>query len=515
MRVDQITIETEPVTAKTKEVHIKIITNPQETRPVILLRPSEGLYSKVFRPWIPLSLLAAAAKLDQAGYSITLIDQRISGDWKSELRDALSRHPICVGVTSMTGSQITHALEMSAFVKQHSSVPVVWGGVHATLFPLQTVEHPLIDIVVKGEGEETFLQLVSCLERGKLLRDVEGVVYKDRGKIFNNPDRPFLDLNALPPVPYHLVDVNRYLHRYFNEDRVLEFETSRGCPFECTFCYNPIYSQRRWRAWDASRVLENMTPLVETCGVKAFHFVDDGFFIDHGRVREIMNGILDRRWSIKMGFQGSRIDTFDQLKEEDLKLMIRAGGTFLQVGVESGSPRILEILNKQIHPDQVLAFNRRLSRYPRLNVYYNFMCGFPTETREDVLQTASLAWSLLRDNPHALISAFHFYKPYPGTSLRECILHKDDVTPSTLEGWGEFNWTQYIGRDQDVATRTLMEKIETVSILADRKMKYQSDSIAMRALAAIYRPVARYRLKHHRYAWMPEHRLRQWLGNRT
>lgn len=495
-----------------KEVLIEIKSNKKKMRPVVLLRPSEGLYSKVFRPWVPLSLLAAATKLDEARYLIILIDQRASSDWKSDLRNALAQNPICVGVTSMTGSQITYALEMSAFVKRHTTAPVVWGGVHATLFPLQTIKHSLVDVVVKGEGEETFLQLVLRLEQGQSLRGLEGIVYKDHGEIVNNPDRPFLDLNDLPPVPYHLIDVDKYLHRYFDEDHVLEFETSRGCPFNCTFCYNPLYSQRRWRALSASRVLEFITPLVETYGIKAFHFVDDGFFIDHERTREIMKGVLKRQWSIKMGFQGSRIDTVDQMSDSDLELIIKAGGTFLQVGVESGSPRILKILNKKIHPDQVLAFNKRLSRYPQMKVYYNFMCGFPTETREDVLQTTALAWALLRDNPHALISAFHFYKPYPGTSLRERIVHMDDVTPTILEGWGTFNWTQYIGRDQDKATRELMERIEIVSVLADQKMRYQSDSVVLRTLAAVYRPLARFRLKHNWYSWMPEHWLRKWMG---
>jgi len=495
-----------------KDVLIKI-KSKKKMRPIILLRASEGLYSKVFRPWVPLSLLAAATKLDEANYPIILIDQRASADWKSDLRKALMQNPICVGVTSMTGSQITYALEMSAYVKQNSSAPVVWGGVHATLFPLQTLEHPLVDAVVKGEGEESFLQLVLRMEQGQSLRGLEGIVYKDHGEIVNNPDRPFLDLDTLPPVPYHLIQIDKYLHRYFDEDRVLEFETSRGCPFNCTFCYNPLYSQRRWRALSAPRLLELLTPLVETYGVNAFHFVDDGFFIDHERAREIMKGVLKRRWSIKMGFQGSRIDTVDQMSNADLELIIEAGGAYLQVGVESGSPRILEILHKRIHPDQVMAFNRRLARYPQMTVYYNFMCGFPTETSEDVLQSTALAWALLRDNPHALISAFHFYKPYPGTSLRERIVHMDDITPTTLEGWGNFNWTQYIGRDQDTATRKLMERIEIVSVLADQKIRYQSDSAALRMLAAIYRPLARFRLKHNWYSWMPEHWLRKWLGD--
>lgn len=475
------------------------------------MRPSEGSYSKVFRPWAPLSLLGAAAKLDEAHYPVILIDQRISSDWKSDLNKALKQNPLCVGVTSMTGSQITYALEMSAYAKQHSSAPVAWGGVHASLFPLQTIKNSLVDLVVKGEGEETFLHLVSRLEQGQSLRGLEGVVYKDGDEIVENPDRPFLDLNTLPPMPYHLINVDQYLHRYFDEDHVLEVETSRGCPYNCTFCYNPLYSQQRWRALSASHLLDLLAPLIETHGIKAFHFVDDGFFVDPGRARNIMMGILKRRWTIKMGFQGARVDTIDQISDGDLNLAVKAGGRYLQIGVESGSPRILEMLNKRINPDQVLALNRRLTRFSQMKVYYNFMCGFPTETREDVLQTTSLAWKLLRDNPNALISPFHFYKPYPGTRLREQMITSADVTPNTLEGWGSFNWTQYTGHDQDESTRKLMERIEMVSILADRKMNYQSDSLALRMLAFLYRPIARFRLKQNQYSWMPEYWLRKWM----
>jgi len=136
-----------------------------------------------------------------------------------------------------------------------------------------------------------------------------------------------------------------------------------------------------------------------------------------------------------MGFQGARVDTIDQMTDADLDLVVEAGGVFLQVGVESGSPRILDILNKRIHPDQVVAFNRRLSRYPQMKVYYNFMCGFPSETRDDVLRTTALAWSLLRDNPNALISAFHFYKPYPGTRLAKGSFIERRDTDQALEGW--------------------------------------------------------------------------------
>src|SRR3972149_3065162 len=110
-------------------------------RNIILIQPREGIYNKVLRPWIPLSLLSAAVKLDQEGYNITIIDQRINYRWKDDLIQSLAQEPICVGITSMTGSQIFGALEASQLVKENSKIPVLWGGVHATIFPMQTLEN--------------------------------------------------------------------------------------------------------------------------------------------------------------------------------------------------------------------------------------------------------------------------------------------------------------------------------------------------------------------------------------
>ncbi|MCD6287922.1 MAG: cobalamin-dependent protein, partial [Candidatus Hydrogenedentes bacterium] len=214
---------------------------------IVMVQPREGVYDKVFKPWIPLSLLCAVSKLAIEGYTITIIDQRVSHDWESELRKALDTHPICAGITSMTGSQILGALAASRLVKEHGSVPVVWGGVHCSLFPDETIVHDDIDIIVKGEGEITFYELVKRIETERSLDGLESVWYKQDGTIKKNPDRAFIDLNDMPDTPYHLVDLNNYLHQFFNEKHVLEVESSRGCPYACAFCYNSLYSKCKWR----------------------------------------------------------------------------------------------------------------------------------------------------------------------------------------------------------------------------------------------------------------------------
>lgn len=471
---------------------------------MILIQPHEGVYNKVLKPWIPLSLLCAASKLDLENYPITIIDQRTDSSWKDKLEKALADGPICVGITSMSGSQIRGALEASKLVRKLSKVPIVWGGVHCTIFPAQTIASDDMDILVKGEGEETFYQLVKRLEAGESLEGLEGLCYKHNGEIVENPDRDYIKPDDYAHVPYHLVNVEDYLHQFFSEKRVVEIESSRGCPFSCAFCYNNLYNKGTWRALSASAVVDRICRIIDQYGIRAFHFIDDAFFINKKRAREIMQTILDKDLQIKMGFQGIRVDTVCKMDDSDLELLCEAGGRFLQFGVESGSPRILEIINKQMKVEDAISTNRRLAAFPQIIPYYNFMCGFPTETKEDVFKTTSLAWTLLRENKNALISPFHHFKPYPGTELAKTAISEDFHIPETLEEWGDFDWTQAIDQKEAILDRKLMKKIEMASILADRKMERQADSVFWTIMAKLYRPIARFRLKNNFYSMMPE-----------
>lgn len=476
-------------------------------RSIVLVQPREGLYNKVLKPWIPLSLLSAVAKIDDQGYPVKLIDQRVNPEWKNELIEYLAQDPICVGITSMTGSQILGALEASHIVKKHSQIPVVWGGVHPTLFPRQTLKNQSIDIIVKGEGEETFYQLAKRLEESISFHDLPGICYKKDGKIIENPDHPFIDLDSVPPTPYHLVNISNYLHRFFSEKQVIEIESSRGCPFACAFCYSPLYNRRTWRPLSAEKVVAEIKSLIDRYSIHSFHFIDDGFFIDKKRVNEIMQGIIDENLRIKIGFQGVRIDTFDMMSDSDIARLHKAGGRFLQFGVESGSPRILEMINKRIQVQQVISLNQRLVKYPQLIPYYNFMCGFPTETEEDLFKTISLGWTLLKENKNAMISPFHHYKPYPGTALCELSASRNNVYPESLEDWGHFDWTELIQQNQSRKTLRFLKNVEMTSILVDKKMENQSDSVFWTIMAKIYRPVARFRFRNNFYSFMPEGRF--------
>ena len=129
---------------------------------------------------LPLGLLQSSVYINEK-YNVKILDLRVKPSWKGALLDELKKAPYFVGISTMTGPNLISALQISKFVKENSKALVVWGGIHASLLPEQCVSHPLVDIVVKGEGEETFMELADAIINKKPLKGILGVWYKENG----------------------------------------------------------------------------------------------------------------------------------------------------------------------------------------------------------------------------------------------------------------------------------------------------------------------------------------------
>jgi anaerobic magnesium-protoporphyrin IX monomethyl ester cyclase len=474
---------------------------------VLLINPKIGIYTKVFKPFIPLSLLAASALAGQAGHKIIILDQHVDKKWESTLRQVIANEkPLLAGITSMTGAQLKGALRAARIIRESKDIPIVWGGVHASLFPEGTLEHPDVDYIVVGEGEESLLKLIAALQGRCSLEAVPNLGYSCQGTQRLNPRAPFLNLNQVPDIPYHLLDVKPYLHTYFWEKQVIEIESSRGCPFNCGFCYNEIYNLKTWRARNPERVVGMIRTLVRNYGITNILFIDDSFFIDPDRVCEIVERLEKEPYQVKMGFQG-RINSVARLQESDLDRLVKAGTVFFQFGVESGSPRMLELINKKLTVDQVVDINLRMKKYSNVSVFYNFMVGLPTETTDDVLMTVDLAWNLLHQNPKAFLGTIHLYKEYPGTPLYEKALTEGFNPPRTLEDWAEYDWQSAVLRSHDKNLSKLCRAVSAASYCVDRKIEMLGDSRLASIISDLYRPVARFRFKNKFFKFMPESRF--------
>ena len=341
------------------------------------------VYPRFLKGWqaqprraIPLGLLAVATPVSRAGYNVKIIDQRVEPDWRALLARELRRDPICVGVSSMTGPQLQFALEISRLAKQHGGAPVVWGGVHPSLLPEQTLENENIDMVVQGEGEETFLELVQALEAGKHVGSVQGIWYKEGGDVKTTGVRPFVDLNRLPPLSFDLIDMEKYRRVMFGVPQQ-SFFTSRGCPYQCTFCFNTVFNRKRWRAMESDLVVRRIKDFSSRYGVKGVVFHDSNFFVDMDRSRRILRGILDENLGIVVSKMNIDPTVLVKMTPDDFALLERAGCRRFSAAVESGSERIRALIKKPVDVDGLLEKNRELGR-TSIVPSYPFMIGFPS-----------------------------------------------------------------------------------------------------------------------------------------
>jgi len=170
------------------------------------------------------------------------------------------------------------ALKISKIAKKNSTV--VWGGVHSTLLPKQTLENEFIDYVVIGEGEITFPNLIRALKKKNQTNRIKGIGYKDSQGIHINEAPNYVDLNNLPDLPYHLLDMNKYISKRDGFQRCLTLETSRGCPHNCNFCSNPVIHKRKWRSLDAENIVRKINYLQYKFDLDGIVFQEDNFFVN-------------------------------------------------------------------------------------------------------------------------------------------------------------------------------------------------------------------------------------------
>ncbi|NQU17429.1 MAG: B12-binding domain-containing radical SAM protein [Candidatus Saganbacteria bacterium] len=390
----------------------------------------------------PLSVLSLAARLQDKGYNPIIFDSAVESF--EELKKRVNFDELlCLGVSSWSGPQIKKGIEASKYVKKNNKdVLVVWGGIHASLLPEQTVESDYVDVVVRGEGDEAFLEILSNI---KNLRDIKGIVYKEGGKIKRNPDRDFMKLTQQEVSSYELLNLKKY---GFGD--VLYYITSKGCPYGCIFCYNLAFNKRKWRAKSPELVLSDLDYLVKKFNPRYVVFSEDNFFVDFGRAEKIMRGFIEKGFKFKW-HTTCRADYLCKFDDSYLKLISESGCKSFNVGGESGSPRILELIKKQITPEQIILSAKKCKKHG-IDAIYSFMAGVPSETKEEQEVTFKLIQKLWdMDVP---VNGYFISTAVPGTPLFEMIKKYNIELPDSLEGWS--TWQAYV--DDEKGTPWLTAK---------------------------------------------------------
>jgi len=376
---------------------------------VTLVNPPYPSNAHQHPPFTPLGLGYLAAILEKNNFEVDVIDCQALGISYAEFKTEVSkRKPDVVGMTSTTLTYKS-ALEIAKISKQvHPNCLTVLGGCHVTFWDENALkECSSLDVVVRKEGENTFLEFVQRLDANESFNDILGITCRDGDNFIRNPDRPYIeDLDSLPFPAHHLWPLDR-LKKY--GDVMFPLMTSRGCVYWCEFCSAVRMFGRRYRMRSAKNVVDEMEYLHKTYGSSTFTFYDDAFTVDQARVEEICKELHDR--NLKLTWDcGTRVD---MVSKELLQKMKDAGCIAVWFGVEAGSQLVLDKMGK--------GFTARLTKNAfkmaqdiGLMTIASVVFGFPGETKETAMETIKFIQEI---NPDDV--GFYIATPYPGTPMAE------------------------------------------------------------------------------------------------
>jgi anaerobic magnesium-protoporphyrin IX monomethyl ester cyclase len=403
---------------------IKLINPPQFTR----------------YPQPPIGLALITAIIEKEGYPVTLLDANALNILPEDIPGLVSGADV-IGLTATTPT-ISTALRIAEYIKQaNPSVKIVMGGAHATMLPEETMSSsPAIDVIVKGEGDETIIKLLKALEDNLPLESIAGIVYRTDGKIRQSPDRTSIfDIDTLPFLAYHQLPLKSYQphppHGMFSPFAAIV--TSRGCPYRCAFCSKPVFGSR-FRAQSPARVVDEIAYLQDRFGVKEIAFYDDSFTVDKNRVHAIADRIMHSGLKINWTCE-TRVNLVDKSL---LRHMKQAGCYAVSYGIESASPEIIKSLHKDTTIPQVEEAVA-LSREAGLLVIGYFMLGSPGETPDTIRQTIDFAKKLKVD-----FAQFSVTTPFPGTELYDIYMQNRKEVVS---------WDSFVYAGTDNPTTPLFE----------------------------------------------------------
>ncbi|MCX8119014.1 MAG: B12-binding domain-containing radical SAM protein [Desulfobacterota bacterium] len=354
----------------------------------------------------PLGILYLAAYLEREGFKVEVRDLAV----KKNRRDLDFRSYDLIGISTDT-TRHKQALHLAERAKRQGCT-VVMGGPHPGYVDEEILSTQKVDFIVHGEGEVTFSELVSRLEKGEGIESVQGISFLRKGKLVRTPPRPFLeDLDRLPLPARHLIDMNDYRRTRLGDRPITPLITSRGCPYRCAFCSSSHFWGTKVRMRSVEAILNELEELYHRYQFRAVAFLDDTFNVYPERVIELCEGIRERNldlwwWCL------SRPDLLLR-NEEMVKAMVRAGAKSIFIGVESPRQETLKALNKGLEVGETVRAIQMLKRNG-LEIHASFILGGLDDTPETIRETIRFAKRLDTN-----VAQFSILTPYPGTAIYE------------------------------------------------------------------------------------------------
>lgn len=400
----------------------------------------------------PLSILALAVMIEgREDYAI--VDGNLDDDPRGSIERIMRERPARVlAVTVMPGPQMVASIPVCRWFKEtYPGVTVVWGGYFPTIYTDSALNAKYVDFVVRGQGEDTFIELLTALEGDRKFSEIRGLSFKDSfGLHVHNPERPLRSPGDFPVMPYHRLDPAKYLLPSFLGSRTVVHQASIGCPYKCNFCGVVDFSGSREKMESPERTASILGRLKRYYGANAVQFYDNNFFLREDHARELADRLapLGMSWWCE-----ARVDAVLRYSGDTLRKIRRAGCVMIFFGVESGSNKKLAEMKKEITAEQSLELARRIREFD-IVPEYSLIFGDPRDSDTDFEETVAFARQVKRINP-AVEIIVQTYVPVP-QRRGEMYGRLDGFEfPATPEEWAAERWFNFAMRkDPDLTWLT-------------------------------------------------------------
>jgi len=360
----------------------------------------------------PLGLAYVASWAQSNGITVEIIDANAEGlTLENTVSRVVARNPRLIGITAVT-STISLVYKLSSLIKKEVNASIILGGPHVTFMAEHTLkESRSIDIVVRGEGEKTLVDVYRAIEKCNGLRDIRGVTYRDNKEIISTLDRDhFKDINHLRPAR-QLLPLDKYRPGPLFDNGVsgryyAKILSARGCPNKCTFCSSSHF-WKKLRLRSPEDILSEIEELIRDYDIKRIDFVDDCFTIPVERLRRVCQGMIERGYNISWTCY-SRVTS---ISEDIVEVMKESGCFGLQFGIEGGDQAILNNIRKNVTLREIENAVNIVNSFD-IKCMGDFMIGLPGDSEETIKRTIRFAKRLNLD-----LAFFSITTPFPGTEL--------------------------------------------------------------------------------------------------
>lgn len=415
---------------------------------------------------LPLSVLALAAVLEgREEYEI--VDENIEDKPVDRILKLIDAHDVeLLGVSVMPGPQTAASVAGSREIRRlRPHVKIAWGGYFPSIYPDTTLNAKYVDFAVRGQGEDTLLELLDALRGKRSFNSIFGLSYKDAfGLHRNNAERPMKGPDSFPWAPFHRVPVKDYLQPSFFGKRTAVHHASIGCPFNCSFCGVHAAYGRIEKMESPQRTVAILKHLASEYGADSVQFYDMNFFLREDHARELAERLipLNMRWWCE-----ARVDIMGSYSDATMSALRKSGCTMIFFGAESGSDRTLKEMQKGITTEQTLAMAHRAREFGIIPEF-SFVLGSPTDPVGDTRETLRFIRKIKRINPDSEIIIHHYTPtPQPGSPMYGGVDGKM-VFPDNPTDWASKRWMEFTQRIDTKApwlkkkTKQLIDNFEIV-----------------------------------------------------